>query len=363
MSTELSKSSSSVDDTVGSSPVAVAVAVAVPATSLPSSSVSSPSLDTTASVVAAVSASTASSLQQPQQPIDTPPLAAAPATATPEEKARREAINQKVRNENRERKKRWREANEDRNKDNDLRCRVNKRANKLFTKADKEGKQRWIEEEFAKRQSKRKEKERKRKPCTPNDKKNLEDAAAQLHTPAKQTLTLTEQLALHHAQAAAAVAANVGSNVSNSTIAHGVTNSQRIITHQQLQETANALNMPSSEVDINTVKTAMALNDLVKKTSGIEGHLDLAQLTGVLSDPNLARQLFELEAAAVSIANPVAQGIPTSFMNNGGSSATGSTVALPMVEPVVANASQMLDSEYPMDAVLTLMQLNGSWKA
>ena len=67
---------------------------------------------------------------------------------------------EKVRLENRERKKRWRQQNEDRNKDNDLRCRVNKRASKMFGRDDTMEKQRWTDEEFAKRRSKRKDKER-----------------------------------------------------------------------------------------------------------------------------------------------------------------------------------------------------------
>lgn len=70
-----------------------------------------------------------------------------------------EAENERTRLENRERKKRWREANEDRNKDNDLRCRVNKRAHKLYGKEPSKAKEMWIEEEFNKRKSKRQEKE------------------------------------------------------------------------------------------------------------------------------------------------------------------------------------------------------------
>lgn len=70
-----------------------------------------------------------------------------------------EAENERTRLENRERKKRWREANEDRNKDNDLRCRVNKRAHKLYGKEASKAKDMWIEEEFNKRKSKRQEKE------------------------------------------------------------------------------------------------------------------------------------------------------------------------------------------------------------
>ncbi|KAI9487475.1 MAG: hypothetical protein EXX96DRAFT_553398 [Benjaminiella poitrasii] len=75
---------------------------------------------------------------------------------------KRELMNQKVRADNRERKKRWRQQNEERNKDNDLRCRVNKRAHKLFGKEDSEHKQKWIKEEFLKRQQKRKDKERRK---------------------------------------------------------------------------------------------------------------------------------------------------------------------------------------------------------
>ncbi|CAO3596508.1 unnamed protein product [Absidia cylindrospora] len=78
------------------------------------------------------------------------------------EKLRKELYRQKIKNDNRERKKRWREQNEERNKNNDLRCRVNKRAYNLFGKEDSEQKQRWAEEEFVKRQCRRKDKERRR---------------------------------------------------------------------------------------------------------------------------------------------------------------------------------------------------------
>ncbi|KAL1922059.1 uncharacterized protein VTP21DRAFT_10701 [Calcarisporiella thermophila] len=60
-----------------------------------------------------------------------------------------------IRRENRERKKRWREKNKERNKDNDLRARVNKRATTLFGREDSERKQRWIMEEFERRRSRR----------------------------------------------------------------------------------------------------------------------------------------------------------------------------------------------------------------
>ena len=47
-------------------------------------------------------------------------------------------------------------------KDNDLRCRVNKRASKLYGPADTEEKKAWANEEFEKRRQKRMEKERRK---------------------------------------------------------------------------------------------------------------------------------------------------------------------------------------------------------
>ncbi|KAJ1728111.1 hypothetical protein LPJ61_004215 [Coemansia biformis] len=69
----------------------------------------------------------------------------------------------KMRQENRERKKRWRELNEERNKDNDLRCRVNKRANQLYGARASPAKEKWIGEEFERRQQRRREKEQRRR--------------------------------------------------------------------------------------------------------------------------------------------------------------------------------------------------------
>ncbi|CEP08153.1 hypothetical protein [Parasitella parasitica] len=106
----------------------------------------------------------------------------------PAELLKRELMNQKVRADNRERKKRWRQQNEERNKDNDLRCRVNKRAHKLFGKEESEHKKKWIEEEFAKRRQKRKEKERR---------KGLVDDSlgGHHHSPNAQLNTATSSLA------------------------------------------------------------------------------------------------------------------------------------------------------------------------
>ncbi|KAJ1669392.1 hypothetical protein GGF38_002291, partial [Coemansia sp. RSA 25] len=71
----------------------------------------------------------------------------------------RQGVLDKMRLENRERKKRWREMNDERNKDNDLRCRVNKRANQLYGAHPSADKERWVGEEFERRQQRRRHKE------------------------------------------------------------------------------------------------------------------------------------------------------------------------------------------------------------
>ncbi|KAF9896057.1 hypothetical protein BX616_008228, partial [Lobosporangium transversale] len=236
-------------------------------------------------------------------------------------------------------------------KDNDLRCRVNKRANKVFVPGQEEQKKQWIEEEFLKRQAKRKEKERKRR--NGGEAETKSDTDVQMPSPAKQSLSLSEQLALHAqatAAAAAAAAAVTGTSLTSELLTSGL-----LLQHQHLQPTTSALNPANPHFDANTVKTALALNDLVKKTaSGNGGHFDLAQLTGVLSDPNLQRQLQELEAAAAAVnsASPPTTSVPALT--------TAATQATPVsvMESVGTSTGQMLDTEYPMDAVLTLMQLN-----
>ncbi|ODV94158.1 hypothetical protein PACTADRAFT_51042 [Pachysolen tannophilus NRRL Y-2460] len=64
-------------------------------------------------------------------------------------------LKEKIKAENRERKKKWRISNSERNKDNDLRFRVQKRASHLFGGEDSEEKRKWIEVQFEKRKNKR----------------------------------------------------------------------------------------------------------------------------------------------------------------------------------------------------------------
>ncbi|KAI5966778.1 uncharacterized protein KGF55_000187 [Candida pseudojiufengensis] len=65
----------------------------------------------------------------------------------------------KTRIANRERKKKWREENAERNKDNDLRIRVQKKATNKFGETDTSEKLVWVEEEIKKRKAKRSNKQ------------------------------------------------------------------------------------------------------------------------------------------------------------------------------------------------------------
>lgn len=64
---------------------------------------------------------------------------------------------EEIREANRNRKKQWRVINSDRNKDNDLRCRVHKRATVKFGPDDSDEKTKWIDAEYTKRRRKRQE--------------------------------------------------------------------------------------------------------------------------------------------------------------------------------------------------------------
>ncbi|ANB11009.1 hypothetical protein AWJ20_3803 [Sugiyamaella lignohabitans] len=70
------------------------------------------------------------------------------AVLTPEDKER-------IRMDNRERKKRWRSNNNIRNKDNDLRARLHRRATNMFGPEDSPEKKSWFDKEFQKRREKR----------------------------------------------------------------------------------------------------------------------------------------------------------------------------------------------------------------
>ncbi|CAO3593363.1 unnamed protein product [Absidia cylindrospora] len=111
---------------------------------------------------------------------------------SPAEQLKQQMVKQKIRDENRTRKQRWRVNNEERNKDNDLRCRVNKRSHKLFGMEPSEHKKKWVAEEFQRRRAKRQEKERR--------KQAVNGALAATHSPTTQMTDDSESAAIAQLQ-------------------------------------------------------------------------------------------------------------------------------------------------------------------
>ena len=103
-------------------------------------------------ISSAISQALANTAQQPQRRENTKPFKKKSLPAkdeTPEQQKER------IRLENRERKKRWRDANRLKNQNNDLRARLKKRAIHLFGAEDSQKKLDWIEAEFEKRKNRR----------------------------------------------------------------------------------------------------------------------------------------------------------------------------------------------------------------
>ncbi len=94
-------------------------------------------------------------IQDRPKSLSTIPSSSSTSASQNETKDNKALVTEKTRISNRERKKKWREENDEKNKDNDLRCRVHKRATLVFGENDTEEKLKWIEEEFTKRKEKR----------------------------------------------------------------------------------------------------------------------------------------------------------------------------------------------------------------
>ncbi|KAI8876764.1 hypothetical protein K501DRAFT_337884 [Backusella circina FSU 941] len=261
---------------------------------------------------------------------------------------KRELMNQKVRADNRERKKRWRLQNEERNKDNDLRCRVNKRAHKLFGKEDSDHKRRWVTDEFAKRQQKRKEKERKR---------GFVDDSLSGHS------------------------YNTDSGLDLAALA------QQLVAQQQQTTDANYLTLLCNNLGIPARSLLNNTTDEVKQEKNNQQQFPL-QLLELLQQLQQYQQQEEQQPQKESTPEPsnfelpgnedpkaeekIAALIASTFQAV--MSATAASTANNESEikeennieeqqqQQVNNENNPQNAEFPMDAVLTLMQLNAGWR-
>ncbi|KAI7862277.1 hypothetical protein BDF14DRAFT_1857593 [Spinellus fusiger] len=288
---------------------------------------------------------------------------------------KRELINQKVRADNRERKKRWRALNEERNKDNDLRCRVNKRANKLFGKNDIEPKQRWVEEEFLKRQAKRKEKERR---------KQIVDGAVSAHrsepshvsglhlsgVTQQQQLTPQQIQTLQETNYLSMLCSNLGALSPNTAAKLLGTNGTTAKTPERTQQLSMQLveflqqlqqyqPQPSDhqQQQQQTLDSSDHIVPSLSQTGSEPNGQDMRpeeKLAALLTSSINAVAAAAAAAAAAANANAVTGEEDKS--ENGQIKKEQGDVS----EQQINNGQPGVD--YPMDAVLTLMQLNAGWR-
>ncbi|KAI8385783.1 hypothetical protein BD560DRAFT_486769 [Blakeslea trispora] len=327
------------------------------------------------------------------------------------------AKKESIRASNRERKKKWRIHNEERNKDNDLRCRVNKRAAKLYGPGDSPTKAKWIQEEFEKRRQKRMDKERRKhivnnvlsvpgastnsatdtdaNSRTGNDNSNTSStdnvqipgivganqipnyytplpqidtatAAKLLDFPTDLQRQLLEQLnnsmlALTNGmQQAAATQPDHTENTDNSTSSHttniyeGHTNTNVPDTDTQMG-TANQFPTADSSVTnealqqviahgLSTTNTTSATN-----SSGHNSPLQYSASTDMVeNENNNSNTIVAMDTT-----------VPTSGDASSPSIKEDSTEETKETE---GEGKEGKKPEYPMDAVLTLMQLNAGWR-
>ncbi|KAI7866970.1 hypothetical protein BDF14DRAFT_1882082 [Spinellus fusiger] len=262
---------------------------------------------------------------------------------------KRELMNQKVRADNRERKKRWRVHNEERNKDNDLRCRVNKRAIKLFGKDDSDHKLRWVEDEFQKRRAKRQEKQRLKHAVDGAMNASPVMGGAHVgngHSEAMDFATInsvaaaaaqqvqSSATAMHTLQDAdyMAMLSSFNSNIAAAIKAHENTqfSDQLIELLRQQQQPHGTSGLPQAQEYASPKLDKITSND--QQTPDHQA-IDV--------DEKLASRLLENETLPHSEAkNSVAE--------------EGKDASAPK--------RQQPSGDYPMDAVLTLMQLNAGWR-
>ncbi|CAO3665742.1 unnamed protein product [Umbelopsis ramanniana] len=244
---------------------------------------------------------------------------------------RKSLISEKVRAENRERKKRWREQNEDRNKDNDLRCRVNKRAIRLFGTGDSEHKRTWIEREFVKRQAKRKDKEIRKHAV--NGAINNDGSVG--GSPSADQLQSSAQ-ANDLSQLQNSSYYNIGAG----NMAPLSPNTTAKLLNSNLQEAIKA------QQETSQLTSAQLLEKLLQQAPAPQ--LEGSQM-----------QQFGNEQSTGESAAGNELGDVTPSVSESSSTPTTSTSQVANA-PNGAPANQ--NGDYPMEAVLTLMQLNAGWR-
>ncbi|KAG2196698.1 hypothetical protein INT47_009608 [Mucor saturninus] len=264
-----------------------------------------------------------------------------------------------VRASNRERKKKWRIHNEERNKDNDLRCRVNKRANKLYGPGDNEAKQKWIQDEFEKRRQKRMDKERRKHivnnvlsvPGSGNPNNNDgnvqlgnigTDQMSNYYTPLPQIDTDTADKLLNFPTD---LQRQLLEQLNNSMLALANGMQQSSTTSQSEEDNnsnSNNNNNNNENNDSNQVST------FTTNSTATNEQIQQAITQGLSS--NTSATSSEHNSPMVAMNTPAIESDMAAPTDN---------------DELASNTVEIKEEkkpEYPMDAVLTLMQLNAGWR-
>ncbi|CAO3593933.1 unnamed protein product [Absidia cylindrospora] len=316
--------------------------------------------------------------QQQQQQQQAQPHQQLQAQPQPEicnaEKAKRESI----RVANRERKKKWRIHNVERNKDNDLRCRVNKRASKLFGNEDTDTKERWAKDEFEKRREKRQEKERRKDvvdnvlsvPQTNLLQQNAVDELAQslaaypsvfdasklLEIPSDLQRHLLEQLNLALTNSKLPSHPTMDYSQQGNHMAESSTGPSSLsLSSSSQQQQPQATSKDTDHMDSGTTTSTNLPTNVSESATATQEPTSSSSSTAMETDEFITSTENHTEKVTIKDED-----------NNGHSSGNGSDTVPNDQTMTDENQKDVTDSntkqEYPMDAVLTLMQMNSGWK-
>ncbi|OZJ03116.1 hypothetical protein BZG36_03884, partial [Bifiguratus adelaidae] len=251
-------------------------------------------------------------------------------------------------------------------KDNDLRCRVNKRATKLFGRQDSEHKQKWIEEEFLKRQNKRKEKERRKsmggatsmhddhKESSP---RNAQNGSTPSHNPNMPTHFTAEDLRML--------------NTAEQLVTSGQFSASQLAATDLAQSNGGFFPITTSIPPLSppTIATRLLTGDISDALKqGHNAFLNLAD--GLLATPD--EQLHQIQANDLdpSRGNSTPNGLYSPLNHaspnlNGDDELSRIAAEHRFGEDIDEDRKKDVSGrtgQYPMDAVLTLMKLNEGWK-
>lgn len=297
-------------------------------------------------------------------------------------------------------------------KDNDLRCRVNKRAQKLFGMEPSDHKRKWVDEEFERRRAKRQEKERR---------KQAVNGALAATTPTTSTpTTTTEEISdpatisqlqhklLQHYQSLFGMDQQDSEKTKNSTAAlvAALQNPQLLQLSQLLAQTVTAGSVPPPPQPLSpqqqhhhhhhqhhqpspTSASASSSSSLPPQpplssttappstTSLITApddpaflslqHPPLADGATTKNDDDNQETRMDLDQSKIDLA-------AAEIMKQFTSHALGTAAPLEAVESSTTTDSTTEETttatttttekknDYPMDAVMTLMELNAGWR-